>query len=87
MPDEDSEHLLEVPAVDDQEPVETFRAHGADEAFGDRVRLRRERLGIKANEPPGNRVERAADDTAARRDASPVEQPARASSARAQRGA
>lgn len=41
MVDEDAEHLLEVSAVDDQEPVETFRADGADEAFCDRIRLRR----------------------------------------------
>jgi hypothetical protein len=39
--DEDAEHLLEVAPVEDQEPVETFRAGGADEALRDRVRLRR----------------------------------------------
>jgi hypothetical protein len=39
--DEDAQHSLEMAAVDEQEPIETFRANGADEAFGDRVRLRR----------------------------------------------
>jgi hypothetical protein len=38
--DEDVEHVLEVMAVEDQEPVEAFSAGGADEALGDRVRLR-----------------------------------------------
>jgi hypothetical protein len=38
---EDAEHSLEVSAVDDEEPVETLGACGADEALGDRVRLRR----------------------------------------------
>jgi hypothetical protein len=38
--DEDAEHPLEVAAVDDQEPIETFGSSRADEAFGDRVRLR-----------------------------------------------
>ena len=38
--DEHAEHVLEVSSVHDQEPVEAFRADGADEAFGDRVRLR-----------------------------------------------
>src|SRR5215217_427908 len=33
--------MLEVSAVEDQEPVETLSANGADEALGDRVRLRR----------------------------------------------
>ena len=37
--DEDAEHTLEVPSVEDQKPVETFSAGGADEALGDRVRL------------------------------------------------
>jgi hypothetical protein len=41
LTDEDAEHMLEVAAVHDQEPVETFAADGADEAFSDRVRLRR----------------------------------------------
>src|SRR2546422_11086075 len=41
MADEDAEHLFEVPAVHNQEPVETLRADGADETFGDRVRFRR----------------------------------------------
>jgi hypothetical protein len=36
--DEDVEHVLEVAAVEDQEPVEAFSAGGADEALGDRVR-------------------------------------------------
>jgi hypothetical protein len=38
--DEDAEHALEVSLVDDEQPVETLRACGADEALGDRVRLR-----------------------------------------------
>jgi hypothetical protein len=36
---EDAEHTLEVTPVDDQEPVQALGAGGADEAFGDRVRL------------------------------------------------
>jgi hypothetical protein len=36
----DAEHALEVTLVHDQEPVETFGADGADEAFGVSVRLR-----------------------------------------------
>jgi hypothetical protein len=43
--DEDVEHVLEVMAVEDQEPVEAFSAGGADEALGDRVRLRRAHRG------------------------------------------
>jgi hypothetical protein len=39
--DEDAEDAFEVAAVDDQEPVEAFGADGADEALGERVRLRR----------------------------------------------
>jgi len=39
--DEDSEHVLEVPPVEDQEPVEALSADSADEALCDRVRLRR----------------------------------------------
>jgi hypothetical protein len=38
--DVDAEHPLEVPPVEDQEPVEAFGAGGADEALGDRVRPR-----------------------------------------------
>jgi hypothetical protein len=38
MVDEDAEHAFEMAMVEDQEPVETFRADGADGAFGDRVR-------------------------------------------------
>src|SRR5215211_8685967 len=38
---EDAEHPLEMAAVDDQEPVETLGSDGADEALGNRVRLRR----------------------------------------------
>jgi hypothetical protein len=37
--DEDAEHALEVPAVEDEEPVEALRADGADEALGDRIRF------------------------------------------------
>jgi len=36
-----AEHVLQVPMVHDQEPVEALAASGADEALGDRVRLRR----------------------------------------------
>src|SRR5215211_8973638 len=39
MLDEDAEHAFEMAAVEDQEPVETLRADGADEALGNRVRL------------------------------------------------
>jgi hypothetical protein len=39
--DEDAQHLLEVAAIENQQPVETFGADGADEPLGDRVRLRR----------------------------------------------
>ena len=39
--DVDAEYAFEVTAVDDQQPVETFGTHSADEALGDRVRLRR----------------------------------------------
>ena len=38
---EDAEDALEVASVHDQEPVEALGADGADEALGDRVRLRR----------------------------------------------
>ena len=41
MIDEDAEHSFEMRPVEDEEPVEAFRAGGADEAFGDRVRRRR----------------------------------------------
>jgi hypothetical protein len=39
--DVDSQHAFEVTAVQDQQPVKTLGAHGPDETFGDRVRLRR----------------------------------------------
>ena len=39
--DVDAEHVREVSAVEDQEPVEALAANGADEALGDGVRLRR----------------------------------------------
>jgi hypothetical protein len=39
--DEDAEHVLEVPTVHDQEPVEALSTNGPDEALGERVRLRR----------------------------------------------
>src|SRR6266511_2274520 len=39
--DVNAEHLFEVAAVDDQQPVQTFGADGPDEALGDPVRLRR----------------------------------------------
>jgi hypothetical protein len=39
--DEDAQHVLEVPPVDDEEPVETLGPDGADEALGDRIRPRR----------------------------------------------
>jgi hypothetical protein len=38
--DEDAQHLLEVAAVEDQQPVETFGADGSGKPLGDRVRLR-----------------------------------------------
>lgn len=37
--DADAEHVFEVTAVDNQQPVEALGADGSDEAFGDRVRL------------------------------------------------
>jgi hypothetical protein len=40
MVDVDAEDVLEVAAVENQQPVEALRADGADEAFGDRVGLR-----------------------------------------------
>ena len=40
MLDEDAEHPLEMPPVEDQQPVETLRADGSDEALRDGVRLR-----------------------------------------------
>jgi len=43
MVDEDPEHPLEMATVEDQERVETLGSDGADEALGDRVRLRRSR--------------------------------------------
>src|SRR5439155_25249367 len=39
--DVDAQHALEVAAIEDQQPVETFRANGSDEALRDGVRLRR----------------------------------------------
>jgi hypothetical protein len=39
--DEDGEHPLEVPFVQDQHPIQTLRANRADEALRDPVRLRR----------------------------------------------
>ena len=39
--DVDAKDMLEVAAVENQQPVEALRADGADEAFGDRIRLRR----------------------------------------------
>jgi len=39
--DVDAEDVLEVAAVEDQEPVETLGADGANEPLRDRVRLRR----------------------------------------------
>ena len=39
--DVDPEHMLEVAPVHDQQPVQALGADGADEALGDRVRLRR----------------------------------------------
>src|SRR5215218_6887019 len=40
MLNEDAKHPFEMAAVEDQEPVETLRSDGADEALGNRVRLR-----------------------------------------------
>src|SRR5436190_12928978 len=39
--DVDAEHTLEVAVVEDQQPVETLRADGSDEALRDRICLRR----------------------------------------------
>jgi hypothetical protein len=39
--DVNAEHVFEVASVEDQQPVEALGAHRADEALGDRVRLRR----------------------------------------------
>jgi hypothetical protein len=36
----DAEHMFEMSAVRDKEPVEALAADGADEALGDRVRFR-----------------------------------------------
>src|SRR5439155_6449811 len=41
MVDVDAQHAFEVAAVKDQQRVETLGTHRADEALGDRVRLRR----------------------------------------------
>ena len=38
---EDAQHALELPPVDDEEPIETLGPDGADEALGDRIRPRR----------------------------------------------
>jgi hypothetical protein len=38
--DKDPEHPLEMAAVEDEESVETLGSDSADEALGDRVRLR-----------------------------------------------
>jgi hypothetical protein len=38
--DEDAKYALEVLPVDDEDPVETLGPDGADEALGDRIRLR-----------------------------------------------
>jgi len=43
--DEDSEHPVEMPSAEDQEPVEAFGASRPDEALGDRVGLRRANRG------------------------------------------
>ncbi len=39
--DEDAKHAFQMAPIQNQKPVETLAADGADEAFGDRVRLRR----------------------------------------------
>ena len=39
--EEDAENKFEMTPIHDQEPVEAFGAGGADEALGERVRLRR----------------------------------------------
>jgi hypothetical protein len=41
----DAQDALELPAADDQEPVETVAADRADPAFGECVRLRRSERG------------------------------------------
>ena len=40
MPDEVGEYAFEVPASEDQDPVEAFATHGADRAFGVSVHYR-----------------------------------------------
>jgi hypothetical protein len=37
----DAQYALEMAAIQDKQPVKTLGAHGPDEAFRDRVRLRR----------------------------------------------
>jgi hypothetical protein len=47
--DVDPQHVFEVAAADDQEPVETFRSDGADEPL--RVRVRPRRLHRRVDHP------------------------------------
>ena len=39
--DEDAEHAFQMAPIQNQKPVETLAADGADEALGERIRLRR----------------------------------------------
>jgi hypothetical protein len=47
----DAQHPFEVAAVQDQQPVETVGARGADEAFCDRVSFRRSYRGLPDPNP------------------------------------
>jgi hypothetical protein len=74
--EEDAEDMFEVTAVHDQEPVEALGADGADEALGDRVRLRRsnwclddldafaceDRVEVAGNLLSGSRIRKRNDD-------------------------
>jgi hypothetical protein len=53
--DEDAEYLLEVTAVEDQQPVEAFGADGADEPFGDRAFALGARIGVLSIRMPSLR--------------------------------
>jgi hypothetical protein len=45
------EDVFEVTAIEDQQPVETLAANGADEALGNCVRLRRTNRGLNDSDP------------------------------------
>jgi hypothetical protein len=50
--DIDAQYAFEVAAIDDQQPVEAFRADGSDEALGDRVCSRRPMKCPQSSEGP-----------------------------------